>query len=104
MRKQLAELFDSSPISAISLIAGAVAFATMPLDVAWMSQMNWFHARRGRTLQRPSWPSAMCGLALATAIPAIFLALLVKGQFYAPTIYEFDPSWTWSVMGQGRQF
>lgn len=104
MRKQLAELFESSPITAICLIAGAIALATTPLAVAWMSQQNWFHARRGRTLQRPSWPSAMCGLALATAIPAIFLALLVKSQYFDHNRYEFDPNRTWSVMDQGRQF
>ena len=37
-------------------------------------------------------------------IPAIFLALLVKSQYFDMNRYEFDPNRTLSVLQQGRQF
>ena len=41
---------------------------------------------------------------LVMGIPAIFLALVVKSQYFDKNRYEFDPNKTWSVLEQGRGF
>ena len=40
---------------------------------------------------------------LVMGIPAIFLALVVKSQYFDKDRYEFDPNKTWSVLEQGRR-
>ena len=107
MRKlfsQLGDLFASNPITAVALVAGAIALATTPVSFILLGRMKWFSARRGRTLQRPDWWSVLIAMMLAMGVPAIFLALLVKSQYFDKDRYEFDPNRTWSVLQQGRQF
>ena len=101
---RLGDLFRSSPITAVALTAAAVAFASTPLAFAFMGRMHWFNARRGRTLQRPSFWSIVCSMLMVMGIPAIFLALLVKSQSFDKDRYEFDPNRTFSVVDQGRQY
>src|SRR4051812_32041356 len=101
---RLLELFQSSPVTAIALIAAAVAFATTPLAFALMGWMKWFNARRGRTLLRPSFWSVTCSMVLVMSIPGILLALLVKSEHFDANRYEFDPNRTISPVDQGRQY
>ena len=102
--RQLGDLFASNPVTAVALLAGAVALATTPLAFVLLGRMKWFSARRGRTLQRPDWWTVVVAMLLAMGVPAIFLALLVKSQYFDKDRYEFDPNRTWSVVGQGRQY
>ncbi len=104
MRTLFKDQFASNPITAVALLAGAIALATIPLAFVLLGRMKWFSARRGRTLQRPDWWSVVIAMLLAMGVPAIFLALLVKSQYFDKDRYEFDPNRTWSVLQQGRQF
>lgn len=101
---QLKELFSSSPVTAWTMAAAAVALATTPLAFALMGRMEWFNARRGRTLQRPSFWSVVCSMVMVMGVPAILLALLVKSQSFDKNRYEFDPNRPFSVVDQGRQY
>jgi len=48
------ELFTTDPLLAISVAAALFALATTPLAFAVLGRMDWFKARRGRVMQRPS--------------------------------------------------
>jgi hypothetical protein len=94
----------NDPLMTLAIAAALVALATTPIAFAVLGRLEWFKARRGRTLQRPSFPSIVVGMMLAMGIPAIFLALVVKSQYFDKNRYEFDPNKTWSVLEQGRGF
>jgi hypothetical protein len=87
-----------------ALWAALVAIATTPLAVAILARTPWFQARRGRTLQRPSFPAVVVATLLIMGIPAIFAALVIKSADFDRNRYEFDPNRVSSVLGQGRQF
>ena len=55
-------------------------------------------------MQRPTFASLVVAMMLVMGIPAIFLALVVKSQYFDKDRYEFDPNKTWSVLEQGRGF
>ena len=93
-----------SPINAIAVIAAAFALATTPIACAILGGQKWFQARRGRTLQRPSFTAVVVGMMLVMGVPAIFLAMVVKSQYFDEDRYEFDPNRTLSVLDQGRQY
>jgi hypothetical protein len=101
---QLREFFWSDPLMAVAIGAALVAFATTPLAFAVLGRVDWFKARRGRTLQKPEFWSVVCGMVLVMAIPAIFSALVLKSRYFDKNRYEFDPNRTISVLDQGRQF
>lgn len=95
---------QDSPLNTLAVLAAAVALATTPIAFALLARMPWFQARRGRVLQRPSFPAVVSGVMLTMAIPAILLALIVKSQYFDRDRYEFDPNRIPSVLDQGRQF
>lgn len=101
---QLRDFFSNDPLMAIAIAAALFAFATTPLAFAVLGRREWFKARRGRVMQRPEFSSIVCGMLLVMGIPAIFLALVVKSQYFDKNRYEFDPNRTWSVLEQGRGF
>ena len=101
--KFTAELAED-PLLTISLAAALIAFASTPIAVAVLGRMDWFKARRGRVLQRPSFVSIIVGMMLVMSIPAIFAALVLKSRSFDENRYEFDPNRTWSVLDQGRGF
>ena len=94
----------SDPLLTLSVTAALVALACTPLAFAVLGRMQWFKARRGRTMQRPTFASLVVAMMLVMGIPAIFLALVVKSQYFDKDRYEFDPNKTWSVLEQGRGF
>ncbi len=100
----LATYFGSNRFAAVAVIAAAIAFATTPIAFVFLGRMKWFAARRGRTLQRPDWWTVVIASMLCMAVPAIFLVLIVKSQYYDKDRYEFDPNHVWSVVDQGRQY
>src|SRR4051794_35603211 len=102
--KRLVELYQSSPITAVALLAAAVAFATTPIAFVVLGEMKWFNARRGRTLQRPTFWSVACSMVMVLSIPGILLALLAKSEHFDQNRYEFDPNRTISPVDQGRQY
>ena len=91
----------SDPLLTLSVTAALVALACTPLAFAVLGRMQWFKARRGRTMQRPTFASLVVAMMLVMGIPAIFLALVVKSQYFDKNRYEFDPNKTWSVLEQG---
>jgi hypothetical protein len=99
---RLREFFEADPVLAVAIAAALVAFATTPIAFAVLGRLNWFQARRGRTLQRPSFASVVVGMMLVMGIPAIFSALALKSRYFDKDRYEFDPNKTWSVLEQGR--
>jgi hypothetical protein len=101
---QLREFFWADPLQATAMAAALIAFATTPLAFAVLARLDWFKARRGRTLQKPEFWSVVCGMVLVMAIPAIFSALVLKSRYFDKNRYEFDPNRTLSVLDQGRQF
>lgn len=101
---QLADYLDLNVLGTIAFLAGSIALASTPIAFAILSRQSWFQARRGRTLQRPSFAAVVVALILVMGIPAIFLALVVKSRHYDRDRYEFDPNRTLSVLDQGRQY
>ena len=51
--EKLRDLFWDDPLMALAIAAALVAFATTPLAFAVLGRLEWFKARRGRTMQRP---------------------------------------------------
>ena len=100
----LSSYFNDSPIQAVALFAALVALASTPVAFAVLGQMEWFEARRGRTMRKPSFVTIISGMMLVMGIPAIFAALVIKSQYFDKNRYEFDPNKTWSVLEQGRSF
>jgi hypothetical protein len=94
----------SDPLLTLSVTAALVALACTPLAFAVLGRIQWFKARRGRTMQQPTFASLVVAMMLVMGIPAIFLALVVKSQYFDKDRYEFDPNRTWSVLDQGRGF
>ncbi|MHB1558317.1 MAG: DUF6599 family protein, partial [Isosphaeraceae bacterium] len=92
----------NDPLLVLGLTAALLALATTPLAVAVLGRMDWFKARRGRVLQRPSFASIIIGTMLVMSIPAIFAAMVLKSRTFDRNRYEFDPNRTWSVVEQGR--
>lgn len=92
----------NDPLLVLGLTAALIALATTPLAVAVLGRMDWFKARRGRVLQRPSFASIIIGTMLVMSIPAIFAAMVLKSRTFDRNRYEFDPNRTWSVLEQGR--
>ncbi len=101
---QLADYLGLNVLGAIAFLAGVIALASTPIVFAILGSQKWFQARRGRTLQRPAFGTIVVATMLVMGIPAIFLALLVKSQYYDRDRYEFDPNRTISVLDQGRQY
>jgi len=99
---KLNEYWTSDPIKALALVAALVAIASTPIAFAVLGRLDWFQARRGRVLMRPSFASIIVGMLLVMGIPAIFAALVVKSADFDKNRYEFDPNKTWSVLEQGR--
>jgi hypothetical protein len=75
----------------LGVIAGLFALATTPLAFGLLSRQEWFQARRGRTLQRPSFVATVMAMMLVMGIPAIFCLLAMKSEFYDIRRYEYDP-------------
>src|SRR3954466_5659697 len=101
---KLRDSFSEDPLTALAIAAALFALATTPIAFAVLGRLQWFKARRGRVMQRPEFASIVCAMMLVMGIPAIFLALVVKSQYYDKNRYEFDPNKTWSVLEQGRRF
>src|SRR5262245_54901449 len=101
---RLRDYFTTDPLMACAVTAGLVAIATTPLAFAVLGRLDWFKARRGRVMQRPEFSSIVCAMMLVMGIPAIFIALVVKSQYFDKNRYEFDPNKTWSVLEQGRGY
>jgi len=101
---RLRDYYWDDPLTAAAVTAGLVALATTPFAFAVLGRLDWFHARRGRTMRRPEFASVVALMALVMGIPAIFLALAVKSQSFDKNRYEFDPNKTWSVLEQGRGY
>jgi hypothetical protein len=101
--KFTAELADD-PLLTISLAAALAAFACTPIAFALLGRQEWFQARRGRVMQRPTFASIVVAMLLVMSIPAIFAALVLKSRHFDENRYEFDPNRTWSVLDQGRGF
>ena len=104
MISKLSEYFATDPVKALALAAALVALASTPIVFAVLGRMNWFEARRGRVMMKPTFASIIVGMMLVMGIPAIFAALVVKSQDFDKNRYEFDPNKTWSVLEQGRQY
>lgn len=102
--ERLRDYYWNDPLMAVAVTAAVVAFATTPIAFAILGRQEWFKARRGRVMQRPEFLSIVCAMMLVMGIPAIFLALTVKSQYYDKNRYEFDPNKTWSVLEQGRGY
>src|SRR4051812_31311523 len=92
----LRDFYTNDPLLAAAVTAAMVAFATTPIAFAVLGRIDWFKARRGRTLQRPEFASIVAGMMLVMGIPAIFTALVVKSQSFDKNRYEFDPNKQWS--------
>src|SRR4051812_411045 len=101
---RFSEAFREDPFKALALLAALVALASTPIAFAVLGRLNWFQARRGRVMQKPSFASIVCSMILVMGIPAIFAAFVVKSRDYDHNRYEFDPNKTWSVLEQGRGF
>ncbi len=101
---KLTEVWNSDPLKALALAAALIALATTPIAFAILGRLDWFQARRGRVLMKPSFISIIVGMMLVMSIPAIFAALVVKSQDFDKDRYEFDPNKTWSVLDQGRAY
>ena len=97
------ELF-SDPFLVLALSAALIALASTPIAFAILGRLDWFKARRGRILMRPTFASIVVGMILVMSIPAIFAALVLKSRSFDKNRYEFDPNKTWSVLEQGRGF
>src|SRR4051812_41491399 len=100
----LRDAFWNDPLMTLAIAAALIALATTPLAFAVLGRMEWFKARRGRTMQRPTFASLVVAMLLVLGIPAIFLALVVKSQYFDKDRYEFDPNKTWSVLERGRGY
>ncbi len=94
----------SDPLLVLALAAALIAFAGTPLAFLVLGSRDWFKARRGRVLQRPSFGSIIVGMMLVMSIPAIFAAIVLKSRSFDHDRYEFDPNRTFSVLDQGRSF
>ncbi|HEV3163340.1 MAG TPA: DUF6599 family protein [Isosphaeraceae bacterium] len=101
---QLSDFFWADPLLGVAIAAAVIALATTPVAFAVMGRLEWFHARRGRTLLKPSFVSIVCAMLLVMGIPAIFLALVVKSRYFDKDRYEFDPNKTLTVIDQGRGY
>ena len=87
---------------ALALTAALAALAMTPIAFAVLGRMEWFQARRGRVLQRPTFASIIVGMILVMGIPAIFSAMVLKSRSFDKNRYEYDPNKRWSVLEQGR--
>jgi hypothetical protein len=101
---KLSTYFTDSPIVAIALFAALIAIATTPIAFAILGRLDWFKARRGRVMMKPSFESIIVGMMLVMGIPAIFAAMVIKSEFYDKNRYEFDPNKTFSVLEQGGRY
>ena len=96
--------FQDDPLMGVAIAAAAVALASTPIAFAVMGRQEWFKARRGRVMQRPSFTTVVVATLLVMGIPAIFLALVAKSRHFDEDRYAFDPNKTWSVLEQGRGY
>ncbi len=104
MTSKLSDYFNDSPIQAVALLAALIAIASTPIAFAILGRMDWFQARRGRVMMKPSFASIIVGMLLVMGIPAIFAALVIKSQYFDKDRYEFDPNKPWSVLEQGARY
>ena len=104
MLAKLRDAFWTDPLMSLAIAAALFALATTPIAFAVLGRMEWFKARRGRTMQRPTFMSLVVAMLLVMGIPAIFVALVVKSKHFDEDRYEFDPNTTWSVLEQGRGY
>src|SRR5205823_4169987 len=51
------DAFGNDPLMTLAVTAALIALATTPLAFAVLGRMQWFKARRGRTMQRPTFAS-----------------------------------------------
>ena len=51
---KLSETIANDPVKALALAAALVALASTPIAFAVLGRMNWFEARRGRVMLKPS--------------------------------------------------
>ncbi len=101
---KLNDYFTTDPVQALALLAALIALASTPIAFAVLGRINWFEARRGRVMLKPSFGSIIVGMLLVMGIPAIFAALVLKSRHFDEDRYAFDPNKTWSVLEQGRGF
>ena len=88
----------------LMVVACLCAMATTPIAFAILGRLDWFRARRGRTMQRPEFWSVVCSMLLVMGLPAIFCGLAIKSQYFDEDRYAFDPNRVPSVLDQGRQY
>src|SRR5262245_61449218 len=100
--RQVIDYFWADPLRGVAIAAAVLALATTPIVFAILGRLNYFETRRGRTFQKPTFASVICAMMLVMGIPAIFLALVVKSQYFDKSRYEYDPNQTISVLDQGR--
>jgi hypothetical protein len=102
----LAMLRDAmnDPLMSLAFAASLIALASTPIAFAVLGRMQWFKARRGRTMMQPTFASLVVAMLLVMGIPAILVALMVKSRHFDKDRYEFDPNTTWSVLEQGRGY
>ena len=99
---RLSDFFWSDPLMGVGVAAAVVALASTPLAFAVLGRLDWFRARRGRVMMRPSFASIVCGMMLVMGIPAIFCLLAIKSRHFDESRYEFDPNHIPTVIDQGR--
>lgn len=90
------------PLLVLALAAALIALAGAPVALLVLGRRDWFQARRGRVLQRPSFAAIIVGATLVMSIPAVFAAIVLKSRSFDRDRYEFDPNRTYSVLDQGR--
>ena len=88
----------------LAVVACLFAMATTPIAFAILGRLDWFRARRGRSMQKPEFWSVVCSMLLVMGLPAIFCGLAIKSQYFDQDRYAFDPNRIPSVLEQGRQF
>ena len=98
------DYLTNDPVKALALIAALIAIATTPIAFAILGRLNWFEARRGRVMMRPTFASIIVGMLLVMGVPAIFGALVIKSQDFDKNRYEFDPNKIPTTVEQGRQY
>ena len=104
MLGKLSENLASDPFKTLAMLAALVALASTPVAFAVLGRLDWFQARRGRVLMKPSFTTIVVGMMLVMSIPAILAAVILKSGDFDKNRYEFDPNKTWSVLEQGNRF
>ena len=89
----------------LAVTAALVALACTPLAFAVLGRMEWFKARRGRTMQRPDVRVDRRRDDAGHGHPGdLRRRWWSRASQFDKDRYEFDPNKTWSVLEQGRGF